>query len=186
VRTDRRDLAEQWLRDLGGFADAVDTPRAHAVVAYGRALLAQPDSAEAFFAAALEHQGAVNRPFETARIQLGLGEFLRRSRRRVDAREHLRRALGTFDDLGAAPWAERARTELRASGESARKRDDSVVTTLTAQERQIARHVAQGLTNREVAAQLFLSPRTVDFHLRNVFAKTGISSRGELVRLELS
>jgi DNA-binding CsgD family transcriptional regulator len=185
VRAGRRDLAEEWLRDLAGFADAVNTPRAHAVVAYGRALLAQPASAETFFGAALEHQAEANRPFENARIQLGLGEFLRRARRRVDARDPLRRAINTFDDLGAAPWADRARTELRASGESARKRDDSVVPTLTAQERQVARQVAQGMTNREVAAQLFLSPRTVDFHLRNVFAKTGISSRGELVRLEL-
>jgi DNA-binding CsgD family transcriptional regulator len=185
VRSGRHDLAEQWLRELAEFADAVDAPRAYAVVAYGRALLAPPDSAEEFFLTALEHQAAANRPFETARIELGLGEFLRRVRRRVDAREHLRRALGTFDDLGAAPWAERARTELRASGESARKRDDSAVPTLTAQERQIARQVAQGLTNREVAAQLFLSPRTVDFHLRNVFAKTGITSRGELVRIDL-
>ncbi len=185
VRTGRHDLAEQWLRDFADFAAAVDAPRAHAVVAYGRALLASPESAEAFFRTALEHQVAARRPFETARIELGLGEFLRRARRRVDAREHLRRALGAFDDLGAAPWAERARTELRASGESARKRNDSVATTLTAQERQIARQVAHGLTNREVAAQLFLSPRTVDFHLRNVFAKTGITSRGELVRLEL-
>jgi DNA-binding CsgD family transcriptional regulator len=186
VRAGRPDLAEEWLHELGDFADAVDAPRAHAVVAYGRALVAEPESAENFFGAALGRQAEANRPFEHARIQLGFGEFLRRTRRRVDARDHLRRALSTFDDLGAAPWADRARAELRASGESARKRDDSVVRTLTAQERQIARHVAQGMTNREVAAQLFLSPRTVDFHLRNVFAKTGISSRGELIRLELT
>lgn len=185
ARAGRRDLAERWLSDLVEFAAAVDVPRARAVVSYGRALLAPVESAEAHFREALEEQADADRPFETARIELGLGEFLRRARRRVDARNHLRRALSTFDDLGAAPWGDRARTELRASGESARKRDDSAVAALTAQERQIARHVAQGMTNREVAAQLFLSPRTVDFHLRNVFAKTGISSRGELVRVDL-
>jgi DNA-binding CsgD family transcriptional regulator len=111
---------------------------------------------------------------------------LRRARRRVDAREQLRAALSIFEDVGAAPLAERARAELRASGETARRRDDSTVTNLTAQERQVARHVAQGLSTRDVAAQLFLSPRTIDFHLRNVFAKTGISSRTELARLDLN
>jgi len=97
----------------------------------------------------------------------------------------LRAALETFEDVGARPWADRARQELRASGESARKRDESTTTNLTAQERQVARFVAEGLSNRDVAARLFLSPRTIDFHLRNVFAKTGVSSRGELARLTL-
>jgi DNA-binding CsgD family transcriptional regulator len=186
ARTDRRDLAADWLTDLDRFATAIKSPRARGVVAYGRALLARPEHAEAHFREALEHLAHAQRPFETARTHLAYGEYLRRARRRVDAREHLRTALATFDELAAAPWAERARTELRASGESARKRDDTAATTtLTAQERQVARHVAQGLSNRDVAAKLFLSPRTIDFHLRNVFAKTGISSRGELARLDL-
>jgi DNA-binding CsgD family transcriptional regulator len=104
----------------------------------------------------------------------------------VDARAHLREALTTFEDLGAQPWAERARQELRASGETARRRahpDDGAA--LTPQELQVATLVAQGMSNRDVAGQLFVSPRTVDFHLRNVFAKLGISSRGELARVTL-
>ena len=93
--------------------------------------------------------------------------------------------MQTFQDLGAGPWVHRAEQELRASGETARKRDASTSVALTAQETQIASFVAQGFSNREVAATLFLSPRTIDFHLRNVFAKTGITSRGELARINL-
>jgi DNA-binding NarL/FixJ family response regulator len=93
--------------------------------------------------------------------------------------------LERFERFRAEPWAERARTELRASGETARKRDPSTVDELTPQELQIARFVAQGLANKEVAAQLFLSPRTIDYHLRNVFAKLGIKSRTQLARLSL-
>jgi len=111
---------------------------------------------------------------------------LRRQRRRVDAREHLRAALETFDALDAMPWSSRARGELRASGETARaRREQPAWAELTPQEIQVAKFVSQGLSNREVGAQLFLSPRTVDFHLRNVFAKMGISSRTELVALRL-
>jgi DNA-binding CsgD family transcriptional regulator len=124
-------------------------------------------------------------PFDAARTELLYGEHLRRERRRSEARGHLRAALETFDDLGAAPWAERARAELRASGETARKRDPSTISQLTPQEVQIARMVADGLSNKEVAAQLFLSPRTIDSHLRNVFSKLGITSRTQLARLPL-
>ena len=100
-------------------------------------------------------------------------------------REHLRAALNGFEGLGARLWAERARTELRASGQVARRRDPSTTDELTAQELQIVHLVAQGLSNREVAAQLFLSTRTIDFHLRNVFRKLNISSRTQLARLDL-
>jgi DNA-binding NarL/FixJ family response regulator len=93
--------------------------------------------------------------------------------------------LEVFQDLRAAPWADRAAQELRASGETARKRDVSTTTDLTPQELQVAQLVRRGLTNKEIAAQLFVSPRTVDFHLRNVFAKTGVTSRVELARLAL-
>jgi DNA-binding NarL/FixJ family response regulator len=103
----------------------------------------------------------------------------------VDARTHLRAALETFEDLGAEPWAERARAELRASGETARRRDASAVPELTPQELQVATLVRQGMSNRDAAAQLFLSPRTIDFHLRNVFAKLGVASRTELAALPL-
>ncbi len=109
----------------------------------------------------------------------------RRARRRVDARAHLRTALEVFEDLGAMRWATRATQELRASGETARRRDVTTATQLTAQERQVATLVRQGLSNRDAAAQLFLSPRTVDFHLRNVFNKLGLSSRAELTALQL-
>jgi DNA-binding CsgD family transcriptional regulator len=113
------------------------------------------------------------------------GEFLRRAGRRKDARRHLRAAFEAFERLRAAPWEERARRELRASGERARERNPSTLDQLTAQELQVAQFVATGQTNKEVAAQLFLSPRTIDYHLRKIFAKLGISSRAELIRLDL-
>ena len=97
----------------------------------------------------------------------------------------MREALETFTRLGARAWAERARVELRASGQTARRRDSSTIDELTPQELQIAQRVAEGLTNRDIAAQLFLSPRTIDFHLRNIFRKLGLSSRFELVSLDL-
>ena len=110
------------------------------------------------------------------------GECLRRERRRTDARVHLRAALELFRTLGAVPWTERAEAELRATGETARKRDISAVEQLTPQETQIAGLATEGLTNEEIAAQLFLSPRTVDYHLREVFSKLGLTSRSELIR----
>ena len=125
------------------------------------------------------------RIFDQARTELAFGEYLRRTRRRVAAREHLRAALQTFEDLRATPWVERAGQELRASGESARRRDETAPVELTPTELQVARLVQQGMSNREVAAQLFVSPRTVDFHLRNVFTKAGVSSRTELATLSL-
>ena len=119
---------------------------------------------------------------QRARTELLYGEWLRRERRRTDARVHLRAAIDLFRRLGAVPWAERAEAELRATGETARKRDASAVDQLTPQELQIAGLVAEGLTNKEIAAQLFLSPRTVDYHLRKVFTKLDISSRNQLAR----
>jgi DNA-binding CsgD family transcriptional regulator len=120
-----------------------------------------------------------------ARTELLYGEWLRRQRRRIDARRHLRSALERFGALGTAPWETRARAELRASGETARRRDPSTRDQLTPQELQIARLVATGKTNPEVAAQLFLSPRTIDYHLRKVFAKLEIASRAELGGIDL-
>jgi DNA-binding NarL/FixJ family response regulator len=152
---------------------------------HGRALLTGGAEADELFRRALEQHERSRRRFDRARTQLAYGEFLRRSRRRVDSRTHLRAALETFDDLGASAWAERARNELRASGETARRRDASSAAELTPQELQVARVVRQGLSNRDAAAQLFVSPRTVDFHLRNVFAKLGVTSRAELATLTL-
>jgi DNA-binding CsgD family transcriptional regulator len=149
-----------------------------------RALLADGEEAIAHFEDALR-LAADGLPFDLARVQLLYGEHLRRERRRVDARVQLREALEGFERLRAKPWAERARMELRASGETARRRDASTIDQLTPQELQIARFVAEGLSNKEVAAQLFLSPRTIDYHLRNVFAKLGIKSRTQLARVDL-
>ena len=121
-------------------------------------------------------------PLQRARTDLLYGEWLRRERRRTDARVRLRAALAAFRALGAVPWAGRAEAELRAAGEAVRRRDPAAVEQLTPQERQIAGLVTQGLTNRDIAAQLYLSPRTIDYHLRKVFTKLGIGSRTELVR----
>jgi DNA-binding CsgD family transcriptional regulator len=149
-----------------------------------RALLAdEAGAAEKAFNDALRLHVESHRPLDHARTALLYGEHLRRQRRRVEAREHLKMALDVFEGLGATPWAERARTELRASGETARKRDPSTIAQLTPQELQIARFVAEGLANKEVAARLFLSPRTIDSHLRNVFTKLGITSRTQLAHL---
>ena len=120
-----------------------------------------------------------------ARVELAYGEWLRRSQRRVDARLHLRRALETFHDVRAQWLASRADSELRASGETARKRDPSTLLQLTPTELKIAQLVSSGMSNKDVAAQCWISPRTVAFHLRNVFAKAGVTSRGELARLDL-
>ena len=108
--------------------------------------------------------------------------MLRRGRQRTAARGHLRTAHEQFEELGLPVWAERAATELRATGETARRRDPSTTGLLTPQETQIVRIVGEGATNREVAAQLFLSPRTVDYHLHKVFTKLGVASRAELIR----
>jgi DNA-binding NarL/FixJ family response regulator len=127
--------------------------------------------------------GGNARPFDLARIQLLYGEHLRRARRRIDSRTHLREAREAFEALGAEPWVERANAELLATGETARRRDPSTLDQLTPQERQVAGYVAQGLANKEVAAKLYLSPRTIDSHLRNVFVKLGITSRMQLARM---
>ena len=185
ARAERPERARTWAGELDTFAQQTGASSAAAAAAHGRALLAAGADADALFELALEHHARSSHRADRGRTQLALGKFLRRSRRRVDARAHLRAALETFEDLGAAPLAERTRQELRASGESARKRDPSTLTELTAQELQVVRLVRQGLSNRDVAAQLFLSPRTIDFHLRNVFAKLGVASRAELTALHL-
>jgi ATP/maltotriose-dependent transcriptional regulator MalT len=150
-----------------------------------RALVTGGDEATGHFEDAVR-QADVTRPFDLARIRLLYGEHLRRLRRRMDARTHLRAAIEIFERFDAVVWAERAHIELRASGETARKRDPSTVDQLTPQELQIARFVGDGLSNKEVAAQLFLSPRTVEYHLRKVFSKLSITSRTELARLPLA
>ena len=118
-------------------------------------------------------------PFERARTELCYGERLRRARRRAEARGQLHAALETFERLGAQPWANRARNELRATGETAR-RDRTASDELTLQELQVALRVAQGATNREAAAALFLSPKTVEAHLSRIYSKLRVRSRTEL------
>jgi DNA-binding CsgD family transcriptional regulator len=173
----------EWLDRLDAFATHTGVTSEQARVAHCRALLAEGETARSLFEEALTLHAQSRRPFERARTELAYGELLRRGRRRVEARAHLQAALDRFEQLNARPWAERARLELRAAGRTARKRDPSTLLQLTPQEAQVARFVARGLHTREVAAQLFLSTRTVDFHLRNVFTKLGISSRTELARL---
>jgi DNA-binding CsgD family transcriptional regulator len=186
VRADDLTLAQTWVEDLAGFAGATGWAWAAAAAAYGRALLASSADAPAWFEAALGHHADAHRPYELARTHLAYGELLRRSQRRVDARPHLRAALTLFQELGAEPYVTRAAQELRASGETARKRDPSTLTDLTPMELQVAQLVGQGLSNKEVATQLWISPRTVAFHLRGAFAKLGLSSRGELTQLQLA
>src|SRR5262249_35062231 len=181
VRAGLEDVARQAALVGDGFGGPGAPPWALALAARCRALLTGGSDEE--FSAALRLHAEGRRPFDTARTELLYGEHLRRARRRVDAREHLRAALEGFEAIGAAPWAERARSELRASGETARRRDPSTVAQLTPQEQQVAAFVADGLSNKDVAAQLFLSPRTIDAHLRNVFAKLGITSRTQLASL---
>jgi DNA-binding NarL/FixJ family response regulator len=172
-----RELVTRFLDRTGG------TAQVGALAARSRALVdEEPDK---WFQEALRLHAEADVPLDQARTALLYGEFLRRERRRREARGQLRAALETFDGLGASVWAERARGELRATGESVRKRDASAFDRLTPQELQVVRAVGRGITNREAAAQLFLSPRTVDDHLRKVFRKLGISSRTELVRLVL-
>ena len=186
ARAGETDIARDWLASFEPWAHSCRAGWARAVALHCRALLSSDErETEVLFRAALAaHQEAV-RPFERARTELAFGAFLRRTRRRVEAREHLRAALDVFEGLGAGLWAQRTRSELRASGQTARRRDPSTLDELTPQELQIAGLVAQGLTNREVAALMFLSPRTVDFHLRNVFRKLDISSRTQLATLDL-
>jgi DNA-binding NarL/FixJ family response regulator len=182
VRADRGDVTEPALARFAEWAAATGSPWPLALVARCRAQLSDGDAARRHFQEALRLHAAGGWSLEGARTRLAYGEFLRRAGERKEAREHLRSALDLFDRVRAAPWAERARAELRASGESARRRDPSTIDQLTPQELQIARFVADGATNRQVAAQLFLSPRTIDYHLRNVFRKLGITSRNELGR----
>jgi DNA-binding CsgD family transcriptional regulator len=184
VRANRPDAARTALDAFEGWAAHARMPWVQPRLASCRALVAEGEEATSEFEQALQLSGQAL-PFDRARIQLLYGEHLRRERRRSDSRVQLRAAVDAFAAQGAAPWEERARAELRASGETARRRGDQARDQLTPQELHIARLVGSGLSNKEIAANLYLSPRTIDSHLRNVFAKLGISSRTQLARLEL-
>jgi DNA-binding CsgD family transcriptional regulator len=185
TRADQAAAAHLALPRLQAWAANTNTPWTQALVARCQGLLVPDEDGDRYFLDALELHTRGGRPFDTARTALMFGARLRRRRRRADARKHLRTALEIFERLGATPWAEHARTELLATGERARQRDVSTLTQLTPQELQIARLVAAGSTNKTIAAHLFLSPRTVDYHLGKVFSKLGLSSRNELVRMAL-
>ncbi|MHA7651005.1 helix-turn-helix transcriptional regulator [Mycobacterium sp. ML4] len=186
VRARRREAAAESLTTLQAWVRDTGAPWAGALVARCHGLLAGDGDQDQQFTEALRLHAQGNRPFDTARTQLRYGENLRRRRRRAQARKYLRAAHESFQRMGAAPWAERARTELLATGETARKRDDGAADQLTPQELQIARFVSAGETNRSIATLMFLSPRTVDYHLRKIFVKLGLSSRAELIRMSLS
>jgi DNA-binding CsgD family transcriptional regulator len=184
VRTGRPSDAELELDRLEGAARAVGRRWALAAAARCRGLLADPTDIDHHFATALTLGGNAGwSPFQMARTQLLYGERLRRSRRRVDARAQLRAAIEMFDRLGAVHWSERARAELEASGETIPGRNPTVPEKLTPQELQIALQVAGGKSNRETAEALFLSPKTVEFHLTRVYRKLDVNSRAELIRL---
>jgi DNA-binding NarL/FixJ family response regulator len=182
VRAGRDGDARMAFTPLEAFAQPGAPPWTIALASRCRGLLSRGDQAERWFLEAIRLHAAGDRAFDRARTELAYGEFLRRERRRIDAREQLRSALAGFEQFRAEPWAERARTELRATGETARRRDPSTIGQLTPQELQIAQLVGQGLSNKDIAAQLFLSPRTVEYHLHKVFAKLGVASRSELIR----
>ena len=184
ARAQRSEEMAEHLARYSTWVERFPSPARRALLARCQAL-ADPGDAEHRFADAIGLLDALT-PFDRARTQLLYGEWLRRERRRTDARTHLRAALETFEQLRVSPWAERARSELRASGETTRRRDASTRDQLTPQELRIADLAAEGLTNAEIGAQLFLSPRTIDYHLRKVFTKLDIASRTDLARMQLS
>ncbi|WP_167880622.1 helix-turn-helix transcriptional regulator [Nocardioides guangzhouensis] len=156
------------------------TPGTALAATWCRGLLGGP-GAEEDLATAAEGLAGLGLPLGAARARLALGELLRRERKVRAAREHLRAALEGFQSLGARVWAERAAAELRASGEGASAAEVDGIDSLTAQELQIVRYVSQGASNKDIAAQLFLSPRTVEYHLYKAYPKLGVASRGQLI-----
>ncbi|HEY0832251.1 MAG TPA: AAA family ATPase [Candidatus Dormibacteraeota bacterium] len=180
VRLGRQPEARQVAAVYEAAAASKGQPFALARAARAQALLADDRHFAELFTTALRHHDSTPDTFEHARTELYFGERLRRTRKRLEARKHLRAALKAFDELGAVPWSERAMTELQASGETARIRDDRYRQQLTPQELQVALTLAEGTTTREAAARLYLSPKTVEYHLRHVYDKLEIRSREEL------
>ena len=148
--------------------------------ARARGLVASDDEFAACFAEAIKKHEETQDLFEVARTHLAFGSRLRRHRQRVKGREELRTAVELFDRLGAEPWSDFARSELAATGEHLRRRDAPALAQLTPQELQIAISLAERRTTRETGAALFLSPKTVEYHLRSIYRKLGVNSRDEL------
>jgi DNA-binding CsgD family transcriptional regulator len=178
VRAGNIDAAHDALASLEEQAQRTGGRWALGTAARCRGFLTDGSAADDWFDAALEQLEALASPFEVARTQLCRGESLRRARRRDDARCALRAALETFDRLGAKAWAARTRSELRAIGAKPRlRRDYRDRDVLTSQELQVALIVAGGASNREAAAALFLSPKTIEYHLGHIYRKLGVQTR---------
>jgi DNA-binding CsgD family transcriptional regulator len=154
------------------------------IAARSRALLTDGDAAESLYREAIERLGRTRLRPELARAHLLYGEWLRRQHRRLDARNELRVTYDMFTGFGMEAFAERARVELEATGERAHKRTVQTIDQLTVQEAQVARLAVDGNTNRDIAAQLFISPSTVEYHLRKAFRKLGVKSRTQLAQRE--
>jgi DNA-binding CsgD family transcriptional regulator len=182
VRTGARELAAETDRQLTDRSSASGTDWALGIAARAHALLADDGHADALYAEAIERLTRTRVAVDLARAHLLYGEWLRRQPRRVDARKELRIAYEMFTDFGMDAFAGRARIELQATGEHARRRTVDALGQLTPQEAEISRLVARGNTNREIAAQLFISPSTVEYHLHKAFRKLGVKSRTELAR----
>ncbi|MFG2694513.1 ATP-binding protein [Kitasatospora sp. NPDC048407] len=183
VRLRRPEEVAEPLARFERWADRSGQAWARALVHRCHALLAPEELAEELYLAALARHAEQPRPWEQARTELLYGEWLRRARRKAEARVPLRAAEQTLRQLGALPWAERARLELDATGAPAARGPVKVVAGLTPQESQIVRLAAQGLSNRDIAAQLFLSARTVGHHLYKAYPKLGVSSRTDLAEV---
>ena len=183
ARSGEDQIAAAALATLSAQLTAAGAEWALGVEARSRALVSTGAEAEGLYLRAIELLSATRVRTDLARAHLLYGEWLRRENRRVDAREQLRTAHRLLNDLGLHGFAERARRELQATGAVVRPRPVPTPTTLTAQEEQIARMAGEGLTNPEIGARLFLSPHTVDWHLRKVFSKLGIGSRREIPAL---
>jgi len=182
-RTDNAEVAQGALLRLGEQTQASDTDWPLGIYARSRALLSEGEAAEGSYREAIDRLGRTRLRPECARARLLYGEWLRRENRRLDARAQLRAAHELFVSIGMGAFAERARGELQATGERVRKRAVETRDDLTAQELQIARLARDGLSNPTIGARLFLSPRTVEWHLRKVFTKLGIHSRQEISRV---
>jgi DNA-binding CsgD family transcriptional regulator len=180
VRSDRPQVAADALERLSERTRAAGTEFALGIEARSRALISEGAPAESLYREAIELLGRTRMRVEAARAHLLYGEWLRRENRRVDAREHLRSAHELFSSMGADGFGKRAARELLATGEKARKRTADTRGELTAQEAQIAQLARDGYSNPEIGAQLFISPRTVEYHLHKVFTKLAISSRTQL------